>query len=72
METQAERPVVDATGLKGKYDIKLTWSPGNGDSDNGPTLLSALESQLGLRLERKQAQLEVLVVDHAERFPAEN
>ena len=60
------RPVVDATGLPGKFDFKLAWTPGE------TTFLDGLESQAGLRLERKQQQVEILVVDHAEKFPAEN
>jgi len=74
LERQLQRKVVDATGLKGKYDFKLWWSPvaDSDDSDGGPTLFGALQNQLGLKLESKKALVEVLVVDHAERFPTEN
>jgi uncharacterized protein (TIGR03435 family) len=69
------RPVIDATGLEGKYDLKFWWSPqtDSNDSAEGPSLLSALESQLGLRLQRKKsAPVEILVIDHIERTPTEN
>ena len=67
-----QRPVVDATGLKGKYDFRLTWASGNNQSADGPAFLDTLERQPGLRLEHKQQQVEILAVDHAEKFPTEN
>jgi len=69
------RPVIDATGLKGKYDLKLSWSPqaDTGSSAEGPAMLSALESQLGLKLQpKKSAPVEMLVIDHLEKTPTEN
>lgn len=72
------RPVVDATGLTGKYDIKLTWSPqadnpsAGKDAPEGQSMLEALESQLGLKIRQGKANLEVLVVDHLEKVPTDN
>jgi uncharacterized protein (TIGR03435 family) len=64
------RPVIDETGLEGKYDIKFWWSS---DSAEEPSMLSALESQLGLKLRpKKLAPVEMLVIDHLERTPTEN
>ena len=72
------RPVVDATGLTGKYDIKLTWSPqadnpsaGN-EAPAGQSMLEALDSQLGLKIRKGTAKLEMLVVDHIEKVPTDN
>ncbi len=68
------RPVIDATGLAGKYDLKFWWSPpaDNNDSAEGPSMLSALESQLGLKLRpKKAAPVEMLIIDHLEP-PTEN
>lgn len=45
---------------------------GMSEPDDGPTLLSAIQSQLGLKLEPKKGSIEVLVVDHVERVPTEN
>jgi uncharacterized protein (TIGR03435 family) len=45
---------------------------GMSEPDDGPTLFSAVQSQLGLKLEQKKGSIEVLVVDHAERMPTEN
>lgn len=72
------RPVVDATGLTGKYDIKLTWSPqadnppAGKEAPEGQSMLEALESQLGLKIRPGTANLEVLVVDHIEKVPTDN
>jgi uncharacterized protein (TIGR03435 family) len=68
------RPVIDATELDGKYDLKFWWSPvaDTKDDAEGPDMLSALESQLGLKLQpKKSAPVEFLVVDRLEA-PAEN
>jgi uncharacterized protein (TIGR03435 family) len=42
------------------------------EPDNGPTLLQAIQSQLGVKLESKKTQVEILVVDHVEKVPTEN
>jgi uncharacterized protein (TIGR03435 family) len=73
---QLHHPVIDATGLTGKYDFALFWdmSAGTGASDlePGPTLIEAVQSQLGLKLEQKKGPVEIIVVDHMERVPTEN
>jgi len=68
-----DKVVVDKTGLTGKYDITLTWTPDDrqGTADAGPTLFTALEEQLGLKLESTRGPVDTLVVDHAEK-PSEN
>jgi uncharacterized protein (TIGR03435 family) len=71
-DTKVPRPVVDATGLTGKYDFKLMWAFGDDDAAGAPSLPNALESQLGLKVQQKTAQIEILVVDHAEKSPIEN
>jgi uncharacterized protein (TIGR03435 family) len=74
----APRPVVNATGLTGKYDIKLTWSPqadnppAGKETPEGQSMLEALESQLGLKIRQGKANLEMLVVDHIEKVPTDN
>jgi len=73
---QLDAPVIDKTGLDGKYDIALSWTerpPGaEPDADAGPDLLAAVSEQLGLKLERKKGPVEMLVVDHAEKVPTGN
>ena len=70
----AGRPVVDKTGLTGLYQYRLEWLPENRISDtesNIPSVFTALEEQLGLKLEATRVPFQFLVVDHAER-PSEN
>jgi len=68
-------PVVDMTGLKGAYDFKLEWVADEAqstDSPAGPSLFTALQEQLGLRLHAQKVPVEILVIDHVERSPQEN
>jgi uncharacterized protein (TIGR03435 family) len=77
--TGIDRIVLDRTGLTERYDYELKWAPvgRNGgpapvatDPDR-PSIFTALQEQLGLKLEAQRAPIEVLVVDHAE-MPSEN
>ncbi len=78
MKGQLQAPVIDLTGLKGKYDFTLSWSweersPADGGYEPiGPILVDAVQSQLGLKLEKKKGSVEILVVDHVEKSPTEN
>ena len=65
----AGKPVVDRTGLAGKYGINLEFS--RRDGDERPSIFTAVAEQLGLKLSPGKAQIEVLVIDHMEK-PAEN
>jgi uncharacterized protein (TIGR03435 family) len=61
-------PVLDKTGLTGVYDIKLQWTEDNNQTDpNGPSLFTAIQDQLGLKLESRKGPAEVIVIDHVER-----
>ncbi|MGD0868135.1 MAG: TIGR03435 family protein [Bryobacteraceae bacterium] len=78
--------VVDMTGLGAWYAVNLEWTPEPPESRRppdsqpvapvdaaiGPTIFSAVESQLGLKLEHRKGPLDVMVVDHAERVPVGN
>jgi uncharacterized protein (TIGR03435 family) len=64
------RPVIDDTALTGGYDFTLTWTPetpGGPVDASGVSLFSALQDQLGLRVESKKAPMDVIVVDHAQK-----
>jgi uncharacterized protein (TIGR03435 family) len=67
----AGRPVVDQTGIAGTFDFSLTYTTDD-PADTGPSIFTALQEQLGLKLEPQKSQIEFLVVDHAERVPTEN
>jgi uncharacterized protein (TIGR03435 family) len=76
-----DKPVVDHTDLKERYDFNLNWTPDQSqfgqmggripppseDPNAPPSLYTALQEQLGLKLEPTKAQAEVLVVDHVEK-----
>jgi uncharacterized protein (TIGR03435 family) len=66
-----DRPVLDKTGLTAKYDfqLKLTGAPGGVGGPEGESVFTAIEEQLGLRLETQRAPIAILVVDHAEKMP---
>ncbi len=94
-----KRPVVDETGLSGKYDFTLTYSrdglpglpgmpvppppppeaaappgaaPRPAESDSLPSLFSAVQSQLGMKLDAKKGPVEMIVIDHIGKAPTEN
>jgi uncharacterized protein (TIGR03435 family) len=101
---QLDLPVVDMTGLTGKYDFTLTYAPEGGvglrlpagiappppagpppgeagpglpaasapDGQSSPNLFSALQEQLGLKLEQRKGPVDLLVIDHLEKAPVEN
>lgn len=83
------RTVVDKTGLTGRYDYTLNWTPDEGmpppvgqpggtapggevpADAGGPTLFTALQEQLGLKLEAQKGKVDVIVIDHIDQ-PTEN
>jgi uncharacterized protein (TIGR03435 family) len=74
LANQLGRPVLAKTGLAGAYDYKLEFSPEGLalDKEDALSLLTAVQEQLGLRLEQKQGPIDVLVIDHVEKTPTEN
>ncbi len=67
------RIVVDRTGLPGRYDFELHWALDSASATDvsGPPLFTALQEQLGLKLEATKAMLDTIVIDHVEP-PSEN
>jgi uncharacterized protein (TIGR03435 family) len=73
------RVVLDKTGLTSKYDLALTWTPNNVGPSNGaapadtsgPSIFTAVQEQLGLKLRPARGPVKGLVIDHIER-PSEN
>ncbi len=77
MSRMTRMPVIDKTGLPGFYEIALNWAPEDikGRTEErplGPSIFTAVEEQLGLKLVWKKRPVEVLVVDRAEKVPLEN
>jgi len=85
LSQQVGRKVLDKTGLTGNYDFKLEWTPEFGQPQGpkdgaaesapvdsaGPSLFTAMQEQLGLKLESTKGPVEVLVIDRVEK-PTEN
>jgi uncharacterized protein (TIGR03435 family) len=68
----ADRPVVDRTGLTGVYDFKLDWAGDEKADTTAPSLFTALQEQLGLKLQPDKIPVEFLVVDRCDKLPTEN
>ena len=78
-EVVLDKPVVDQTGLKGRYDFNLTWAPdesqlggrfrppANPPADAPPSLFTAAQEQIGLKIESTKAKVDVMVIDHVEK-----
>jgi uncharacterized protein (TIGR03435 family) len=75
LSMQLGNAVLDRTGLTGRYDLTLSWAPTSGTSTDGlpstgeekaASILTALQEQLGLRLERTRGPVEVLIIDGAQ------
>jgi uncharacterized protein (TIGR03435 family) len=85
LSQQLGRTIIDKTDLKGLYDIKLKWTPelgqgpvalGGADAPpppdtSAPSIFTALQEQLGLKLESAKGPVEVLVIDSVQK-PSEN
>jgi uncharacterized protein (TIGR03435 family) len=76
-----DRPVIDETGVTGKWDFVLQWTPdetqfagapmkvtppASNDANTAPPLFKAIQEQLGLKLEARKAQVPVVVIDHVD------
>ncbi len=75
-----DRPVIDKTGVNARFDIHLEFAPLRAlpgadpailADDAGPSIFTALQEQLGLKLEPAKGPRDFLVIDHVER-PSEN
>ena len=76
---EMDRPVIDNTGLKGKYDFTVTLFASQDEmmaalnkGDLGTSIFTLIQEQLGLKLEPQKLPLDMVVVDKAEKVPTEN
>jgi uncharacterized protein (TIGR03435 family) len=71
LEFFMDRPVVDQTGLAGRFDFKLKWTSDDSraptDGSAAPGIFTAVQEQLGLKLDAVKAPTDVLMIDHVER-----
>jgi uncharacterized protein (TIGR03435 family) len=79
-----DRPVVDRTGITGRFDYNVTFTPDDSEfnghppklpqtetSDSAPNLFAAIQEQLGLKLDAQKTSVDVIAIDHVEK-PSEN
>jgi uncharacterized protein (TIGR03435 family) len=86
LSRQLDRPVLDRTGLTGQYSFRFEWTPEAGpcsapadgavrdpapSPSSAPSIFTALQETLGLRMESIKGAVDSLVIDHAEK-PSEN
>ena len=80
LSQRLDRPVIDRTHLNGRFDIQLNWTPDVGETSldpggnplppsdsGGPSLFTAIQEQLGLKLERARAPVDLLIVERVEK-----
>jgi uncharacterized protein (TIGR03435 family) len=72
-EFDLDRLVIDETGVKGAYDFELHWAVEGAPPDAvDGSLFTSVKEQLGLELKGQEVEIDVLIVDRAERVPGEN
>src|SRR5262249_14760442 len=73
VSNRLDRPVIDKTGIKGGFDAHLEFDRPNDPARHptGPSIFTAVQEQLGLKLTPDKGPVEVLVIDHVEN-PSEN
>ena len=67
LSSLVDRQVIERTGLSGVYDVKVQWASDFAAEELGVPLFTALQEQLGLKLESGRGPMDLLVVDHIER-----
>ena len=74
LSQSSDRPVVDKTAIPGAYEFALDWVPDQlqNEGRGGPSLFSAIQDQIGLKLEARREAMEVVVVDYLKKIPSEN
>jgi uncharacterized protein (TIGR03435 family) len=65
LSNYTDRPIVDRTGLTGRYGIALDFSRSN--NDDRPSIFTAVQEQLGLKLDAGKAPIEMLIIDHIQK-----
>jgi uncharacterized protein (TIGR03435 family) len=82
LSPRLDRPVLNRTGLTPRYDFTLYWLAENMEMparpaadeapEPAPNIFSAVQEQLGLKMQRSTSTVDMLVIDHAEKTPTEN
>jgi len=67
-----KEPVKDDTAITGTFDVKLNYAPLGAMDSSSPSIFTALQEQLGLKLEPARVAVQMVVIDHVDRVPTEN
>jgi uncharacterized protein (TIGR03435 family) len=66
------RPVINRTGLQGSYDVDVEYAPNMSEDSSLPSIFTAIQDKLGLRLVSQEVPVDVLIVDEVNELPTEN
>lgn len=66
------KPVIDKTNLPGAFNIDLKFAPEGDTTSTQPSIFTAIQEQLGLKLESQKVPFETLVIDHCDHIPTQN
>ena len=72
LESPLGKPVLDKTNLSGVYNIDLKFAPDGDTASTLPSIFTAIQEQLGLKLESQKVPFETLVIDHCDHIPTQN
>jgi len=64
--------ILDMTGLKSTYEVNLEWTPETVENGTAPSLYTAVQQELGLKLDRRRGPVDILIVDQADKIPIDN
>jgi uncharacterized protein (TIGR03435 family) len=64
--------ILDMTGLKSTYEVNLEWTPETVENGTAPSLYTAIQQELGLKLDRRKGPVDILIVDQADKIPIDN
>ncbi len=70
--SKVSAPVIDRTGLTGRYDVDVQYAPDGSEDTTFPSLTTALQDRLGLRLQPEMVPVDIIVIDHADQSPTDN
>lgn len=71
LSSYADQEVLDRTEVSGEYFFQVSWTP-DPNATSEPSLFAAVQEQLGLKLQAAKEELEIILIDHADRTPVGN
>jgi uncharacterized protein (TIGR03435 family) len=72
LTAKLKRPVADKTGTAGDYEVHLRFAPDSDPDSSLPSIFTALQEEMGIRLQPSKVPVEMVVIDHLNKIPTEN